>query len=45
MLKQGGTFRIGKSKFEITLDDDIRKRSDGSRDSGVIKIPGADGKF
>ena len=45
MLKQGGTFRLGKSKFEITPDDDVRKRSDGSRDSGVVKIPGEDGKF
>jgi len=45
MLKQGGHFRLKGIKFEIELERDSRMRSDGTKDSGVITIPGEDGKF
>ena len=45
MLKQGGHFRLAGIKYEVTLDRDSRTRSDGTKDSGVIQIPGEDGKF
>ena len=44
MLKQGGTFKINGIKYEIELSRDMRTRSDGTRDSGVVQIPG-DCKF
>ena len=44
MLKQGGTFKINGIKYEIELSRDMRTRSDGTRDSGVVQIPG-DSKF
>ena len=45
MLKQGGHFKLKGIKFEIELERDSRMRSDGTKDSGVITIPGEDGKF
>ena len=45
MLKQGGHFKLGGVKYEVTLDRDSRTRSDGTKDSGVIQIPGEDSKF
>ena len=45
MLKQGGHFRLKGVKYIIELDKSADTRSDGSRDSGVIQIPGEDGKF
>lgn len=45
MLKQGGHFKIKGVKYEIDLERDARTRSDGTKDSGVIVIPGEDGKF
>jgi|TARA_B100000282_G_scaffold230027_1_gene172525 hypothetical protein len=45
MLKQGGSFKINGIKYEISLKRDDRYRSDGTKDSGVKKIPGEDGKF
>ena len=45
MLKQGGHFKIKGVKYEIDLERDARTRSDGTKDSGVIIIPGEDGKF
>ena len=45
MLKQGGHFKLAGVKYEVTLDRDNRTRSDGTKDSGVIQIPGEDGKF
>ena len=44
MLKQGGTFKINGIKYELELSRDMRTRSDGTRDSGVVQIPG-DSKF
>ena len=45
MLKQGGHFRLKGVKYIIELERSNDTRSDGNKDSGVIKIPGEDGKF
>ena len=45
MLKQGGHFRLKGVKYIIELTKSADTRSDGSRDSGVIQVPGEDGKF
>lgn len=45
MLKQGGHFRLKGVKYEIDLDYNPLMRSDGSKDSGVIQIPGEDSRF
>ena len=45
MLKQGGKFKINGVKYEINIERDSRTRSDGTKDPGVIVIPGEDGKF
>ena len=44
MLKQGGKFKINGVPFEIQLEHDNKTRSDYTKDSGIIKIPG-DGRF
>ena len=45
MLKQGGHFRLQGRKFVVELSEADNKRSDGSKDSGVIQIPGEDSRF
>tara|TARA_R100001460_G_C3435774_1_gene162824 strand:+ start:111 stop:377 length:267 start_codon:yes stop_codon:yes gene_type:complete len=45
MLKQGGHFRLKGVKYEVTLESDDRTRSDGTKDPGIIVVPGEDGKF
>ena len=40
MLKQGGKFRINNVLFNIAIEMNPRKRSDGTADKGVIQIPG-----
>ena len=40
MLKQGGHFRLKGVKYEVELIKDSKTRSDGTKDSGVIQIPG-----
>tara|TARA_R100001443_G_scaffold113725_1_gene128854 strand:- start:1545 stop:1808 length:264 start_codon:yes stop_codon:yes gene_type:complete len=40
MLKQGGHFRLKGIKYEVELIKDSRTRSDGTKDAGVIQIPG-----
>jgi hypothetical protein len=45
MLKQGGSFKLNGVKYEINLERDSKTRSDGTKDSGIIVIPGEDGKF
>ena len=45
MLKQGGKFKINNVPYTIIIEHDPKKRSDGNRDMGVIRIPGEDGKF
>ena len=44
MLKQGGKFKINGVPFEVQLEHDSKTRSDYTKDSGIIKIPG-DGRF
>ena len=45
MLKQGGSFKLNGTKYEISLERNSKMRSDGTRDTGVKQIPGEDGKF
>ena len=45
MLKQGGHFKLKGHKFIIELDKSDNLRSDGSKDGGVIQIPGEDSRF
>lgn len=45
MLKQGGHFRLKGRKFIVELKEADNKRSDGSKDGGVVQIPGEDGRF
>jgi len=45
MLKQGGHFRLKGIKYIVELELPSDKRSDGSRDIGIIQIPGESQKF
>jgi hypothetical protein len=45
MLKQGGHFKLKGRKFIVELAEADNKRSDGSKDGGIIPVPGEDGKF
>tara|TARA_B100001057_G_scaffold487986_1_gene571565 strand:+ start:529 stop:795 length:267 start_codon:yes stop_codon:yes gene_type:complete len=45
MLKQGGHFRLKGVKYIVELELPNDKRSDGSRDIGIIQIPGESQKF
>ena len=45
MLKQGGHFKLKGRKFVVELSEADNKRSDGSKDGGVVQVPGEDGKF
>jgi len=45
MLKQGGHFKLKGRKFIVELDKSDDLRSDGSKDGGVIQIPGEDSRF
>jgi|TARA_R100001129_G_C5180620_1_gene207672 hypothetical protein len=45
MLKQGGKFKVNNVHFSISLKQDARTRSDNTKDSGIIQIPGESGKF
>jgi len=45
MLQQGGIFTLKGKKYIIELSKSIDTRSDGSKDSGIIQIPGEDSKF
>ena len=45
MLKQGGHFKLKGRKFIVELAEADNKRSDGSKDGGIIQVPGEDGKF
>tara|TARA_R100000742_G_C4224150_1_gene47173 strand:- start:296 stop:559 length:264 start_codon:yes stop_codon:yes gene_type:complete len=40
MLKQGGKFKIKGIRYEIELIKDSKTRSDGTKDAGVIQLPG-----
>ena len=45
MLKQGGHFKLKGVKYEVNIERDYRTRSDGTKDLGVITIPGEDSRF
>jgi len=45
MLKQGGHFKFKGRKFIIELDKADNLRSDGSKDGGIVQVPGEDIKF
>lgn len=45
ILKQGGHFKLKGRKFIVILAESDNKRSDGSKDGGVVQIPGEDGRF
>ena len=45
MLKQGGHFKLKGVKYIVELQESDNKRSDGSKDSGIIQIPGEDSRF
>lgn len=45
MLKQGGHFRLKGIKYIVELSKADNLRSDGSRDGGVVQIPGEDSRF
>lgn len=45
MLKQGGKFKVNGVSFDVKLTASISTRSDGSKDGGIVQIPGLDSKF
>ena len=45
MLKQGGHFKLKGVNYIVELQESDNKRSDGSKDSGIIQIPGEDSRF
>ena len=40
MLHQGGKFQIEGINYEIILRQNVKERSDGEIDKGVVPIPG-----
>ena len=40
MLQQGGNFRMDGKDFTIKIRENLQLRSDGTKDGGVITIPG-----
>ena len=40
MLHQGGIFSMGGKDFHIIIRQNIKERSDGQIDGGVVPIPG-----
>ena len=45
MLQQGAHFKLKGRKFIVELNKSDNLRSDGSKDSGIIQIPGEDSRF
>ena len=45
MMKQGGKFSINKVPYEISIEQDGKLRSDGTKESAPIKVPGEDSRF
>jgi len=45
MLKQSGKFKINGVHYDISLDHSSKLRSDGTKDRGIIQIPGESSKF
>jgi len=40
MLQQGGNFRMDEKDFIVKIRENIQLRSDGTKDGGVVTIPG-----
>ena len=40
MLQQGGNFRMDGKDFIIKIRENLQLRSDGTKDGGVVTIPG-----
>jgi hypothetical protein len=44
MLQQGGNFRMDGKEFVVKIRENLQLRSDGTKDGGVVTIPG-DSRF
>ena len=44
MLKQGGSFKIGNSRFQ-TIPKDKVLNSQGQKDGGIFKVPSIEDRF
>jgi len=40
MLQQGGNFRMDDKDFIVKIRENLQLRSDGTKDGGVVTIPG-----
>jgi hypothetical protein len=40
MLQQGGNFRMDEKDFIVKIRENLQLRSDGTKDGGVVTIPG-----
>ena len=40
MLQQGGNFRMDGKDFIVKIRENLQMRSDGTKDGGVVTIPG-----
>ena len=40
MLQQGGNFRMDGKEFIVKIRENLQLRSDGTKDGGVVTIPG-----
>ena len=40
MLQQGGSFRMDGKEFVVKIRENLQLRSDGTKDGGVVTIPG-----
>jgi hypothetical protein len=44
MLQQGGNFKMDGKEFIVKIREQLQLRSDGTKDGGVVQIPG-DSRF
>ena len=40
MLQQGGNFKMDGKEFVVKIIENLQLRSDGTKDGGVVTIPG-----
>ena len=40
MLQQGGNFKMDGKEFVVKIREHLQLRSDGTKDGGVVTIPG-----
>ncbi len=40
MLQQGGNFKMDGKEFIVKIRENLQLRSDGTKDGGVVTIPG-----